>query len=272
MFPITFRGTSDVVYPEWAYEERPEIIAPWLSGLLSISIPIIIFAIAQTRVRSAWDLSHAVLGVIFAVLLATFLSVLTKLFFGGFRPNFYSICQIKDGALRFYKSRSYLDRSGFQRLMFTSGICSQCDRMKLKHAMTSFPSGHAVAYFAGFGFLFFWLNAKLKVWSDHKPSFWKLIATVSALLLAAILTFIVKAENSHHWYDLLGGAILGFATAYAVFRISYAGVWDWRHNHYPLDKAKSYDYNTWMKCGPTIAHSAGWGRAEDPKDPEAVIE
>lgn len=52
--------------------------------------------------------------------------------------------------------------------------------------MTSFPSGQSTVVFAGFGFLALWMNAKLKVWADHRTSLWWL-TLLSAPLPAAVL-------------------------------------------------------------------------------------
>ncbi|EWG47350.1 hypothetical protein FVEG_07479 [Fusarium verticillioides 7600] len=62
-FPVTFNATSgDIVYPQWAYPDRGWILPSWLSGLISIAIPIITYILAQFRIKSAWDASNAIIG------------------------------------------------------------------------------------------------------------------------------------------------------------------------------------------------------------------
>lgn len=282
-FPVTYLQSGDVVYPQWAYPEHTCSIPGWLAALLALFIPILFFVGFKVRTRDPWDLSHAIFGVIWAVLIASLTAILIRLFFGGFSPDFLSVCKpehqhpyynMKDG---YFEDRwgDDAEGKGYQGIMYSTNICKQENRAKLRRAMMSFPSIHAVLYFSGFGFLFLWLNAKLKVWSDHKPSFWKLILLLFPLFLAIILSGFVKAQYHSHWYDVFAGAILGFLAAVVVFRLSYGGVCDWKHNHKPMDKNKPYDSMTFDKSGPVITRRAGWGpkdAADDKEDVEAPAE
>lgn len=45
--------------------------------------------------------------------------------------------------------------------------------------------------------------------------------------------------DSHHWYDVLAGAVIGATGAFASYRMSYASIWDYRFNHIPLPRPKS---------------------------------
>jgi diacylglycerol diphosphate phosphatase / phosphatidate phosphatase len=287
-----------VVYPELAYPEQDCTVPEWLAAILALSIPILVFVGFKVRTRDPWDLSHAVFGVIWAVLIASLISILIRLFFGGFAPDFLSICQpehrdpyksfdeadgfdfgidLRDGLFEFEDRWGHdLDGKGYQSIMHTSKICTQRNRWKIRRAMMSFPSIHTVLYFSGFGFLFLWLNAKLKVWSDHKASFWKLMLVLLPLFLAIIFSGLLKAQNHNHWYDIVAGVIVGFASAVAVFRLSYGGVFDWKHNHKPMDKNKPMEKkkpgksSTIDKSGPVITRRAGWGAQSTISDKEDV--
>lgn len=46
--------------PELAYPWRHEYIPIWLSGLLSVLVPILIYILMALRIRSFWDLNNAV--------------------------------------------------------------------------------------------------------------------------------------------------------------------------------------------------------------------
>ena len=56
------KESGDVVFPEWAYPYRGWIIPSWLSGLVSIGLPILVYFLAQPRIKSVWDLSAAIMG------------------------------------------------------------------------------------------------------------------------------------------------------------------------------------------------------------------
>jgi len=46
--------------PELAYPWRHEYIPIWLSGLLSVLVPILVYVLMALRIRSFWDLNNAV--------------------------------------------------------------------------------------------------------------------------------------------------------------------------------------------------------------------
>lgn len=58
-FPVDFYD-GEVVYPEFAYPLRNEIIPIWAAALMAALIPITVFLIMQIRVRSFWDVNNAV--------------------------------------------------------------------------------------------------------------------------------------------------------------------------------------------------------------------
>ncbi|PNY27416.1 1,3-beta-glucanosyltransferase [Tolypocladium capitatum] len=264
-FPITFNGSGDIIYPQWAYPYRGWIIPSWLSGLVSIGSPIAVYVVAQVRIKSAWDASNAVMGSTWAVLLASLFHVVLKQLTGGFRPYFLDVC-MPDVSRGGAHNETGLNGVGFQQVMYTTEVCTQTDAVKLKTAITSFPSGHSSAAFAGFGFLFLWMNAKLKVWADHKPAFWKLALVMLPLLLAVTIACSLTVDAAHNWYDIVGGSVLGAAMAVASYRTSYAAVWDWRFNHLPLQQREAFLYGAEGDADyatQTITRSVGWGKKRE---------
>ena len=261
-FPITFNASGDIVYPEWAYPYRGWIIPSWLSGLVSIGGPVVVYLTAQVRVKSAWDASNAIMGSTWAVLLGSLFQVVVKQLIGGFRPYFLDVC-MPDISRAGTHNETGLNGVGFQRVMYTTEVCTQPNAMKLKTAITSFPSGHSTAAFAGFGFLFLWMNAKLKVWADHKPAFWKLAVLMVPLLLAVTIACSLTIDAAHNWYDIVGGALIGIVMALASYRTSYAAVWDWRYNHLPLQGKEAFLYDAEGDvdyAAQTFTRSVGWGK------------
>lgn len=259
-FPITFNGSGDIIFPEWAYPYRGWIIPSWASGVVAILGPMVVYVAAQVRIKSVWDASSAIMGSIWAVLLASLFQVVVKQLIGGFRPYFLDVCM--PDLSRASRNETGLNGVGFQRIMYTTEVCTQTDGMKLKTAITSFPSGHSTVTWAGFGFLFLWMNAKLKVWADHRPAFWKLSLTLLPLLGSVCIACSLTINAAHNWYDIVAGSVIGTLMALAAYRASYAAVWDWRFNHIPLQPKQAFPYST--KGGTdmaahTFTRSVGWG-------------
>jgi diacylglycerol diphosphate phosphatase/phosphatidate phosphatase len=108
----------------------------------------------------ATDTSQLI-GLGYALATATLFQSLIKIFVGGLRPHFLTIC--KPSIPPFPGGLNTLPRSDV-KYYTASDVCTG-KPFKIKEAQMSFPSGHACAAFAGFGFLALWLNAKYKVLS-----------------------------------------------------------------------------------------------------------
>ncbi|KAK0614721.1 phosphatidic acid phosphatase type 2/haloperoxidase [Immersiella caudata] len=262
-FPITFNDSDEIVYPEFAYPVRGWIISPALSGILSTLVPIAVILVAQIRIRSFWDFNNGVLGVLYSVILSTLFQVIIKIYAGGLRPYFLDICQ-PDISLAAGRNTTHLNAVGFRQIMYTVDVCTNPDKQALRTAMTSFPSGHATSAFAGYIFLFLWMNAKLKVWSNAQTSFYWLALLMVPLLGAVLMACALSITQDHHWYDIIAGALIGTMMAFASYRILYASIWDWRYNHIPLSRLEVLDYKAWSTPQylerAVFMRKLGWGR------------
>ena len=266
-FPVTFNQSGDIVYPEFAYPERGWILTPLVSGLLAALVPIGIIVIAQIRIRSFWDANNAILGVLYAIILGTLFQVIMKMLVGGFRPYFLEVCQ-PDISRAAGNNVTMLNAVGFQQIMYSVDICTNPSKSALKNAMTSFPSGHATAAFAGYVFLFLWMNAKMKVWANYQTSFYWLALLMVPLLAAVLMACALSITQDHHWYDILAGCTIGTIMAFASYRTCYAAVWDWRYNHIPLTRRDALDYAAGLTPPflerAVFIRKAGWGRRRRP--------
>ncbi|KAG8964062.1 hypothetical protein FRC03_002268 [Tulasnella sp. 419] len=82
-FPVYIKtSTSGPIYPELAYPYRSATLAPWLDGLLAISIPTLFFIIAQIRIRSFYDLNTAFWGNMWGVATTSLFQVTIKTLIG----------------------------------------------------------------------------------------------------------------------------------------------------------------------------------------------
>lgn len=81
-FPVTFRD-GEVVYPEFAYPLRNEIIPIWAAALMAFFIPFVVFLFCQIRVRSFWDVNNATIGLLYSLIVAAVFQVFVKWLIGG---------------------------------------------------------------------------------------------------------------------------------------------------------------------------------------------
>jgi diacylglycerol diphosphate phosphatase/phosphatidate phosphatase len=200
------------------------------------------------------------MGLGYALATATLFQCFIKIFVGGLRPHFLTVCKpvlpssatgiaaLPDSDLRYYTAKQ---------------ICTGDDKKQIKEAQMSFPSGHACAAFAGFGFLALWLNAKFKVLSrgghfrDHygSPRYrkraakqrglgrrvhpWKLVLFLVPLCIATLFALSKVRDEWHHPIDIAFGALIGILFAHMAYKMVYWSVYDWRTNHIPLGSSEN---------------------------------
>ncbi|KAI0007361.1 acid phosphatase/Vanadium-dependent haloperoxidase [Xylariaceae sp. FL0662B] len=260
-FPVTF-SDGEVVYPEFAYPLRKEIIPIWLAAFLAAVIPIVVILFMQIRIRSFWDVNNGILGLLYSLITAAVFQVFLKWLIGGLRPHFLAVCQ-PDVSLASnapgVKGAGY-NAAGFTNIYYTTEICTG-DRKEIDDSLESFPSGHTTAAFGGFVYLSLYLNAKLKVFSNYHPAMWKLVAVYAPILGATLIGGALTIDEFHNWYDVVAGAIIGTIFAFSSYRMCYAAIWDWRWNHVPLNRGQPclYTHDGAELMNALWTRKAGWG-------------
>jgi len=257
-FPIVFRD-GEVVYPEFSYPLRKEIIPIWAAAMIAFFVPFVVFLIVQIRARSFWDVNNATIGLLYSLINAAVFQVFIKWLIGGLRPHFLTVC--KPDLAAFGRG------TGYTSIMFDRSICTG-DEKQINDSLESMPSGHSTAAFAGLIFLYLYLNAKLKVFANYHSSLWKLTAVYAPVLGACLIAGALTIDEFHNWYDCVAGAVIGTVFAFSSYRMVYASVWDFRFNHIPLSRSTSFtysegqaEYNGFRDA--IWTRKAGWG------DPEA---
>jgi diacylglycerol diphosphate phosphatase / phosphatidate phosphatase len=137
-------------------------------------------------------------------------------------------------------------------MFYSSSIDSAEETIYMENRLQAFPSGHASSSFAAAVFLSLYLNAKLKVFSDHASHFWAFIVVLTPLILASLVsgsmyTSYVRtaaptpmeyaspnSTQQHQACDLVFGMVIGLALGVLAYRSTYAAVFDFRYNHIPL--------------------------------------
>ncbi|KAI1822987.1 phosphatidic acid phosphatase type 2/haloperoxidase [Xylaria intraflava] len=253
-FAVTF-SDSEVVYPEFAYPLRKEIIPIWLAAFLASVVPIIAILLMQFRVRSFWDVNNGVIGLLYSLITAAVFQVFIKFLIGGLRPHFLDVCKPDIG-----RAKSVYNAAGFRQLYYTPEICTG-DISEINDSLESFPSGHSTAAFAGFVYLYLYLNAKLKVFANYQAPMWKLVVIYTPILGAVLIAGALTIDEYHNWYDVCAGGIIGTVMAFSSYRMCYAAIWDWRWNHIPLHRYQACLYRSeGMELGNAVwTRKAGWG-------------
>ncbi|KAJ3044713.1 hypothetical protein HDV00_001117 [Rhizophlyctis rosea] len=222
-FPLTF-SDGEVIYPQFAYPLRQNIIPIWLAAFLAFIFGFLTILLMQIRVRSFHDFNSGFLGLLYSLVTAAVFQVFLKWLIGGLRPHFLAVCQPRI---------DFPAGTGYKQIMVDRSVCTGDDK-RINDALESFPSGHSTAAFAGLVYMALYLNAKLKIFSNYHPSYPKFVLFFAPILGATLIASSLTIDEYHNWYDCLAGAIIGTMMAFAAFRFVYAGIWDWRVNHIPL--------------------------------------
>ncbi|KAK3686228.1 phosphatidic acid phosphatase type 2/haloperoxidase [Podospora appendiculata] len=259
-FAVTF-SDGEVVYPQFAYPMRKEIIPIFAAALLAALVPIFVFLVCQIRIRSFWDFNNATIGLLYSLITAAVFQVFIKWLIGGLRPHFLTVCQ-PDLSLA-NNSPGYVgagyNAKGFKEIYYTREVCTG-NIDEINDSLESMPSGHTTAAFAGFVYLSLYLNAKLKVFSNYHPAMWKLIVTYAPILGACLIGGALTIDEFHNWYDILAGAVIGTIMAFSAYRMVYASIWDWRYNHIPLNRSAPMPFGGEAELGgATFTNRVGWG-------------
>jgi len=246
-FPV-FHPDGSIVYPEYAYPVRKEIIPIWLAAFIAFFTPFVFFVIFQIRRRSLDDLLTTTMGLLKSLITAAVFQVILKWLIGGFRPHFYAICKPN------VAQSSQPSGIQFASYMYDRSVCTG-DRKAIDDALRSFPSGHSTAAFAGLIYLALYINAQLKVMSAHNPAYWKMILFFAPILGAMLIAGAPTIDKFHHHWDVMAGAFIGTACALVAFRKTFASVWDFRFNHLLLPRTTSLLHRTPYYSGTSITPS-----------------
>ncbi|XP_038996459.1 putative lipid phosphate phosphatase 3, chloroplastic isoform X3 [Hibiscus syriacus] len=138
--------------------------------MYAMLLPMLIFLIVYIRRRDVYDLHHAVLGLLFSVLVTAVLTDSIKNAVGRPRPDFFWRC--------FPDGKDAYDKWG--------NVICHGNKNVIKEGHKSFPSGHTSWSFAGLGFLSLYLSGKIKVF-DRRGHVAKLCVVFLPLLVASLV-------------------------------------------------------------------------------------
>ncbi|KAH8369206.1 hypothetical protein KR009_004314 [Drosophila setifemur] len=83
----------------------------------------------------------------------------------------------------------------------------------------SFPSGHSSFAFASFGFIAYYVGAKLHAFDARgRGHTWRLCLSVIPLMIALLVSVSRTCDYHHHWQDVTIGGLIGLFTGYISYR------------------------------------------------------
>lgn len=191
-----YRFVGKDMMTDLKYPMKENTVPVWAVPIYSVLLPILVFTFFYFRRRDVHDLHHAILGLLFAVLITGVITDAIKDAVGRPRPDFFWRC-FPDGVDNY-------DTWG-------DVICHGKDK-DIKEGHKSFPSGHASWSFAGLGFLALYMTAKIKVF-DRSGHVAKLCILFLPLLMASLVAVSRVDDYWHHWQDVFAGGILGLFVA-----------------------------------------------------------
>lgn len=179
------------------YPMKGNTVPSWAVPIVAIVVPMIFIVGIYIKRRNVYDLHHAILGLLFSVLITAILTVAIKDAVGRPRPDFFWRC-FPDGVPKYNN--------------ITGGVICHGQRSVIEEGHKSFPSGHSSACFAGLGFLSWYLAGKIKAF-DRGGHVAKLCIVLLPLLLATMVAVSRVSDYWHHWQDVFAGGVLGLVVA-----------------------------------------------------------
>ncbi|MCL7028481.1 hypothetical protein MKW94_004597 [Papaver nudicaule] len=179
------------------YPLQGNTIPFWGVPLVAVVLPMVVIAGIYYYRKDVYDLHHAILGLLFAVLITGVLTDAIKDAVGRPRPDFFWRC--------------FPDGKGVFDAITKNVLCTG-DKKVIKEGHKSFPSGHTSWSFAGLGFLAWYLAGKIRVF-DRKGHVAKLCLIFLPLLVASLVGVSRVDDYWHHWQDVFAGSLLGTTVA-----------------------------------------------------------
>ncbi|KAI3453072.1 hypothetical protein Pfo_009735 [Paulownia fortunei] len=191
------RFVGEDMMTDLKYPLKDNTVPFWAVPLIAIILPLTVIIIFYFIRHDVYDLHHAVLGLLFSVLISGVITDAIKDAVGRPRPDFFWRC-FPDGKGLFHNVTGNVQCTGLKSV--------------IREGHKSFPSGHTSWSFAGLGFVAWYLSGKIRVF-DRQGHVAKLCIICVPLLLAALVGVSRVDDYWHHWQDVFAGGLLGITVA-----------------------------------------------------------
>ncbi|GAB4828879.1 Putative lipid phosphate phosphatase 3, chloroplastic [Ancistrocladus abbreviatus] len=195
-----YRFVGKDMMTDLKYPLKSNTVPVWAVPLYAVLLPIAIFLIFYSRSRNVYDLHHAILGLLYSVLITAVITDAIKDAVGRPRPDFFWRC--------FPDGKDVYDNLG--------NVICHGKASVIREGHKSFPSGHSSWSFAGLGFLSLYLSGKIKAF-NRKGHIAKLCIVFLPLLAASLVAASRVDDYWHHWQDVFAGGLLGFVVAFFCY-------------------------------------------------------
>ncbi|KAL9392009.1 hypothetical protein Peur_015929 [Populus x canadensis] len=194
--PPFYRYVGKDMMTDLRYPLLDNTVPAWAVPMYAVLLPVVIFLVVYYRRRDVYDLHHAILGLLFSILVTAVITDSIKNAVGRPRPDFFWRC--------FPDGKDVYDHLG--------NVICHGEKSIIKEGHKSFPSGHTSCSFAGLGFLSLYLSGKLKAF-DCKGHVAKLCIVFLPILAACLVAISRVDDYWHHWQDVFAGGLLGLVVA-----------------------------------------------------------
>ncbi|URE46608.1 Lipid phosphate phosphatase [Musa troglodytarum] len=185
------------------YPLKSTTVPFWAVPIIAVLLPCLVFVAIYFRRRDVYDLHHAILGILYSVLVSGMLTDAVKDAVGRPRPDFFWRC--------FPVGKEVSDT-------VTTRAIGHGRKGMIKDGHKSFPSGHASWSFAGLGFFSWYLAGKIQAF-DRRGHIAKLCLVFLPLLVACMVSISLVNDYLHHRGDVFAGGLLGWGT-HAYLQVS----------------------------------------------------
>ncbi|XP_043651950.1 phospholipid phosphatase 5 isoform X2 [Drosophila teissieri] len=156
----------------------------------------------------AWTLALCMNGIPTSVL---------KITVGRPRPDYFYRC-FPDGVMVLNTTSSGLDS-------FSLDFNCTGHSGDINEGRKSFPSGHSSFAFASFGFIAYYIGAKLHAFDIRgRGQTWRLCIAVIPLFIALLVAVSRTCDYHHHWQDVTFGGLIGLFAGYISYRQYYPSI------------------------------------------------
>ncbi|XP_049936542.1 lipid phosphate phosphatase 2-like isoform X2 [Nymphaea colorata] len=192
-----YRFVGEDMMSDLKYPLKSNTVPFWAVPMIAILLPMGIFLLYYIYRKDVYDFHHAILGLLFSVLVTAVITDAIKDAAGRPRPDFFWRC--------------FPDGIGVYDHLTRNVVCHG-NKSVIREGHKSFPSGHTSWSFAGLGFLSLYLSGKIKAF-DQSGHIAKLCIVFLPLLAAAFVGVSRVDDYWHHWQDVFAGGLLGFVVA-----------------------------------------------------------
>ncbi|XP_022734534.1 lipid phosphate phosphatase 2-like isoform X2 [Durio zibethinus] len=206
------RFVGEDMLTDLSYPLKDNTVPFWAVPMIAIILPFFVILVCYFIRRDVYDLHHAILGLLFSVLITGVITDAIKDAVGRPRPDFFWRC-FPDGKGSCTLSTCnccIIHAQVFDPV--TKDVMCTGLKSVIKEGHKSFPSGHTSWSFAGLGFLALYLSGKIRVF-DHRGHVAKLCIVFLPLLIAALVGISRVDDYWHHWQDVFAGGLLGITVS-----------------------------------------------------------